>query len=60
MKDKHIGVQWTNKPFETLGTWFSSNPEETAHLNTTSKLNHINVILLAIETAFSEGRNYSH
>ena len=45
MKDESIGVQWTNKPFKTLGTWFSSNPDETARLNTTSKLNHIKAIL---------------
>ena len=45
MKDESIGVQWTNKPFKTLGTWFSSNPNETALLNTTSKLNHIKAIL---------------
>ena len=37
MKDESIVVQWTDKPFKTLGTWISSNPDETVRLNTTSK-----------------------
>ena len=49
MKDESICIGWTNKPFKTLGTWFSSIHDETAHLNITSKLNHIKAKVLAIK-----------
>ena len=38
-------VNWTDKPFKTLGMWFSSNIMETIHLNTSHKINIIKSII---------------
>ena len=35
ISDVSLGIKWVNKPFKTLGTWFSLNHEEMTKLNVT-------------------------
>ena len=36
--DQNIGMEWTSKPFKSLGAWFSSNTAEASLLNITEKM----------------------
>ena len=39
LKDENLGIKYTDKPLKSLGIWFSSDPAESALLNTTAKIN---------------------
>ena len=38
ISDASLGIKWVNKPFKTLGTWFSLNHEEMTKLNVSDKI----------------------
>ena len=44
-EDGSTGIQWTTKPFKTLGTWFSSDTDEATKLNIHEKMTTIKKIL---------------
>ena len=43
--DESLGIKWINRPFKTLGTWFSLNYEEMVKLNIGEKVENIKSIL---------------
>ena len=45
LQDGRLGIKYTDKPFKSLGIWFSSDPIESALLNTTDKINIIKNII---------------
>ena len=45
LKDENLGIKYTDKPLKSLGIWFSSDPAESALLNTTAKINIIKNII---------------
>ena len=45
LKYESLGIKYTDKPFKSLGIWFSSDPAESALLNTTAKINIIKNII---------------
>ena len=45
ISDVSLGIKWVNKPFKTLGTWFSLNHEEMIKLNVSDKIEKIKGIL---------------
>ena len=45
ISDVSLGIKWVNKPFKTLGTWFSFNHEEMTKLNVSDKIEKIKGIL---------------
>ena len=45
LKDESLDTKYTDKPFKSLGIWFSSDPAESALLNTTAKINIIKNII---------------
>ena len=45
VEEKSSGIHWLNGPFKTLGSWFSTDPEEMIRLNFNKKLNIIETIL---------------
>ena len=44
-QDNKIGIQWTTRPFKTLGAWFSSNTDEASQLNIHEKMTTIKKII---------------
>ena len=46
-EDKKIGISWINRPFKTLGTWFSLNSDEMIALNIKEKHDSIKNILFS-------------
>ena len=44
-QDDNIGIQWTSKPFKTLGAWFSPDIGESSQLNIQGKMITIKKIL---------------
>ena len=45
VEEKSSGIRWSKGPFKTLGSWFSTDPEEMIRLNCNEKLNIIETIL---------------
>ena len=45
VEEKSSGIRWLKGPFKTLGSWFSTDPEEIIRLNCNEKLNIIETIL---------------
>ena len=46
-KDHTLGIKWIDGPFKTLGTWFSCDNSEFLHLNTKTKMNCIQNIIMS-------------
>ena len=44
-EEKSSGIRWLKGPFKSLGSWFSTDPEEMIRLNCNEKLNIIETIL---------------